>query len=164
MLVERAEKRMDMAKVIGKTVKSTKIGTKVASAKVAKVEGKKKKGRIEFEVPAGGFESGIIEGLNFKKNKPLTKKDFADTAAFLEYRAEALKARAAGFVESAKKLTEKVEMLRKYGDDETRKKAEKLSKLREQMALLEKELEDQGIDIDEDTDTDEGEGEDEGND
>jgi len=161
MLVERAEKRMDMAKVIGKTVKSTKIGTKVASAKVAKVEGKKK-GRIEFEVPAGGFESGRIEGFNFKKNKPLTKKDFADTAAFLEYRAEALKARAAGFVESAKKLTEKVEMLRKYGDDETRKKAEKLSKLREQMALLEKELEDQGIDIDEDTDTDEGE--DEGND
>ncbi len=139
-----------MAKVIGNIVKGgTKTATVATSATVKTSEKKSKRGRKAFVVPKGGFTSGIIEGFDFRKNCPLTRKDFADTASFLEYRGEALTHRAASFTELAAKMAAKVANIRKYGDEETRKKAEKLARLREQMAALEAELGEAGIDVDE---------------
>jgi len=49
----------------------------------------------------------------------------------------------------AKERRERVERLRKFGDEKTRKKADKLARIKKQEAILAKELEELGVDVDE---------------
>lgn len=82
-----------------------------------------------------------------KEHKPLKRSDFADEATFIEFRAILAEQKAERMATAARKLRQQAERIRQFGDEGTRKKANKLLKAREQMAALEKELAEAGIDV-----------------
>ncbi|MAF76507.1 MAG: hypothetical protein CMF17_11780 [Idiomarinaceae bacterium] len=91
----------------------------------------------------------VSEGFMSALHKPLVKGDFASEDVYLEFRAFLGRARAAKLLRGAKTLETRADKIRKFGDEKTRKKAAKLERMKEQMAALEKELEEAGVDLDE---------------
>jgi len=82
-----------------------------------------------------------------KHLKP-SKDDFAHPALFMEFRAAEAEAKAADLTASAEKYRAEADNLRKFGDPETRKKAKRAAKLREQLADLEAQLAEEGVTVD----------------
>lgn len=78
--------------------------------------------------------------FDFATMKGLKKKDFATDAAYYEYRAKELEARAAKFRTQA-------EEAKKMGTSAERKNAKRLVKLREKMDELKAQLAAQGVDV-----------------
>jgi hypothetical protein len=90
-------------------------------------------------------DPAIQVGFSTRLHKPLKVGDFVTLADFLEYRATAIESRLAKAMEAPRKLREKAMRFRKFGDEATRKKADKLARAREQVAALEAELAAAGI-------------------
>jgi len=108
-------------------------------------------------------EDGLFTAVpeyEIAKFRPLTKSDFASTDVFLDYRATILEFKSKTLAESAQNMRTKADRLRKFGDEDTRKKVEKAARLRKQFAALSATLADDGIDINELLDDD---GDDAGN-
>lgn len=82
----------------------------------------------------------LPEDFDFATMKGLKKKDFATDAAYYEYRAKELEARAAKFRTQA-------EEAKKMGTGTERKNAKRLVKLQEKMAELKAQLSAQGVDV-----------------
>lgn len=102
---------------------------------------KPKKVRVDFPGldPANKL-IGMPEGYSFKEHKGLKRKQFATDAAHLRYKAAQYTFRADRMLGVAGKLTAKADRFEKFGDDATRKKADKAAQLKEQLAKLREEL------------------------
>ena len=121
-----------------------------------------RKGRSVFSkksaVDANGAsmvdEKGQLTGVpnadgqfDLKVHKPLGKNDFATSDVFMDFRAWTLNIRAARLTSQAEKLTTSANNLRKFGDDKSRKRFERLEKMREQIATLEAQFAAEGVEI-----------------
>ena len=105
-----------------------------------------------FEVPADCLnEDGKIATVPTEydpiKNKPIKKSDFADSSIAMDFRAHCRVFRADKFTDLAAKLVRRAERVRKFGDEDTRKKALKRERLIEALAAVNAELEAEGIDM-----------------
>jgi hypothetical protein len=94
-------------------------------------------------------ETVVYSGYDVRKHKPLKKTDFASSANFLQFQAHSIRLKAERMLAVAKDKETKAERLLKFGDEQTRKKAAKVAKMREQLAALEKQLSEEGIDVQE---------------
>lgn len=145
-----------MTVTVRKTARKKTPETKTVSETKTKkqVNPQKKQKRPPKPVFDGGTrnEDGLLTEIpgdwNPKDFKPLTKKDFASADLYLEFSADRMEERGLAMIDRAKKQRERAEHLRKFGDPKKVKKAQKLAKLREQMASLASELEGEGFDLD----------------
>ena len=94
----------------------------------------------------------VFAGYDATMHKPLVKGDFVSEDIYIEWRAFVNRWRAAKLTRFASTLETRADRLRQFGDERTRKKADKLTRMREQMAALEAELKEQGVVLDEDED------------
>jgi len=95
-----------------------------------------------------GDEAKVIyTGYNIRKHLPLKKSDFACIHTYIRYQAYVARMKALALVKSAEEKEKKASRIEKFGDEATRKKATKVARLREQLAVLEKGLKDEGVDI-----------------
>lgn len=108
-----------------------------------------KKGKDVFTggVKVEGKHTEAPTDFNFEEFKPIPKADFVSEEIFLDHQANICHAKAEIFMLKAEKCTKQAAKLREYGDPETRKKVMKLSKMREQLAALQKALEDDDVDL-----------------
>lgn len=109
-----------------------------------------KKGKDVFEGGARNEEGKYTEApenFDFDTFKPLPKKDFESDEVYLDHQANVCRARAELYTAKADKCTRTAAKLRALGTPETRKKAMKLSKMRDQLASLEKSLEEDGVNL-----------------
>lgn len=121
------------------------------NSKVQETKEVKKRGPAAKPVYPGVGETrnGIVypfsetpPDFDFNKYKGLKTKDFETTAAYLEYRADALEFKAA-------KLRNDAEMERKFGNKADRSKAKRIKKYLSKIDELKAQLEEQGIDVNE---------------
>jgi hypothetical protein len=150
-----------------------KVGTKKSGQKAGDGEKKEKKVKAAFDYSAltdqlnedglltavpstrtvetndKGKEVEKFDGWSPKDHKPLKRGDFATDDVFLDFRVFVLDHQLWQKQESRDSLAKRADRLRQFGDEKTRKKAAKLSRMREQMAALEAELSEEGIDVDE---------------
>lgn len=87
-------------------------------------------------------------GWDNRRHKPLKKSAFASMAIFLQFQAYVARLSALRLVKLAENKEAKADRLLKFGDEATRKKAEKVIKMREQLAKLEQQLEEEGVKVD----------------
>jgi len=132
-----------MAKKVG-TQKSDK--KKEKKAKIADYNVKSAPADIKNDK---GLLTKVPDDFDISKHKPMKKTIFADQATFIESQAVIAEQRANKLLALAKERRERVERLRKFGDEKTRKKADKLARIKKQEAILAKELEELGVDVDE---------------
>lgn len=89
--------------------------------------------------------TGVPANWNMNKHKPLTKENFDGEVNFLLFKASVADQWAKRYLESAAKYREAAERSAKYGDEDTRKKAAKLDKMRREYLALQAELAAEGI-------------------
>ncbi len=89
----------------------------------------------------------IYAGFSNRKHLPLKKTDFAGIVEHMRYTAFVARAKALVLIRSAEDKEKKADRISQYGDDATRKKVQKAARLREQLALMEKQLTEEGVDI-----------------
>ena len=154
--------------------KVQKIGAGTTGT-TAKKEEKKEKGRVAFVVKDAMYrdtennvvtavngdgqliavpvpikdESGkiVYVGYNSRKHLPLKKSDFASIVEHIRYQAYIARLKAVALIKSAEEKEAKADRIAKFGDDATRKKAQKVARMREQLKLLEQGLVEEGVDI-----------------
>lgn len=129
------------------------MAKKVGTAKHA-AEEKKEKGRLDFVADKSilnkdGLMVALPDGYDYRKFKPLKKKDFATEDLYIDYQGLIAEQKAEFFMELSKERHTRANHLRKFGDADTRRKAKKLERATKQALLLQKELEAQGIDVSE---------------
>jgi len=90
--------------------------------------------------------SVVYAGFNTRKHNPLKKGDFADLPNFMLHQAFVARVRAAILLKSAEDKEVKAARMAKFGDEETRKKVQKMARMKEQLAALEQQLKDDGVD------------------
>jgi hypothetical protein len=88
-------------------------------------------------------------GWDNRKHKPLKRTDFAGMATFLQFQGHSARLHAARLIKIAEDKEQKADRLLKFGDENTRKKAAKVAKMREQLAALEQQLSAEGINVEE---------------
>ena len=89
----------------------------------------------------------IYAGFNSRKHLPLKKSDFASIVEHIRYQAYIARLKAVALIKSAEEKEAKADRIAKFGDDATRKKAQKVARMREQLKLLEQGLVEEGVDI-----------------
>jgi hypothetical protein len=89
----------------------------------------------------------VYEGFVMAKHKPLKKADFAGMADFLEFQGFFNRQKAAKLIAVAEDREAKAERIRKYGDEETRRKVEKLQRLKDKLAAYEEQLKADGVEV-----------------
>ena len=104
---------------------------------------------IAVPQPIKDGDKVIYGGFNTRKYKPLKKGEFASIDTYMRYQAYVSRIRAAVLVKRAVELEAKAVRISKYGDVATRRKVQKVSKMKEQLALLQKQLKEDGVDISE---------------
>jgi len=90
----------------------------------------------------------LYEGYDPRKHLPLKKSNFADIATFLKYQAYLLKIRGNNLLKLAADREAKADRIAKFGDEQTRRKVQKIAKMREQLETLQRQLQEEGIKID----------------
>lgn len=100
---------------------------------------KVKKVRVAYPIPEGGLTAWPAD-WNRKVHKPLRKKDFSDEMVYLEVRAKQIEAKANAFRQEA-------ELIKQFGDVETRRMARQLVRCLQRASLLGGQLEALGIDV-----------------
>jgi len=158
-MVETTNKVNPEAEATGQVTEDTKkkdTGRKDFAIKDAQY--RQEDGQIASAVNADGLliavpkplkdETGkiVYAGFNLRKHNPLKKGDFANIATFMLHRAFIAKVRAAILVKTAEELESKAARIAKFGDEETRKKVQKMARMKEQLATLEQQLKDDGVD------------------
>lgn len=83
------------------------------------------------------------DDFNPSEHSPFIRKDFKDETIWLNWRADELEKKAAGYREEA-------EMIKRFGSDSERKQAQQLLKLREKFEALKKQMStgENAIDVD----------------
>lgn len=89
----------------------------------------------------------VYAGYDPRKHNPLKKSHFASMSGYLQYQGHVARIRAARLIKIAETKEASAARLLKFGDEQTRKKAAKIAKMREQLAALEKQLTEEGIDV-----------------
>ena len=89
----------------------------------------------------------VYSGFNPAGHKPLSKKQFASDDVFLDFQALVAEYRGNKLLELAQSRRDRANRLRQFGDAKTRKKAEKLQRMRKQLEELEKQLAEEGVDL-----------------
>lgn len=125
------------------------------SEKKAKKEKAPKVGRIVYPIDSIKDPAIVKNGkllklppdFDSKKHKRLSESAFADKAGFMDFRAFELSNRIAALTKVRDGLVSKAENFRKFGDENLRKKADKLIKMRAEHAALEEELRKAGITV-----------------
>jgi hypothetical protein len=146
-----------MAKKVGQKeqndVKKGRIDFVTKTAKIMD-ENKKlvsaiNKDGLLISVPKTVTEGGkvLYEGFDMRKHNPLKKGDFADIATYLDHQAFIAREKGNRLIALAEDKEKKAERIRKFGDEDTRKKAAKIARMREQLAALEQQLTAEGIDV-----------------
>lgn len=91
----------------------------------------------------------IYSGFNPRKHLPLKKSDFASMTSYIRYQAYISRIKAQALVKSAEEKEKKANRIEKFGDEATRKKAQRVARMRENLKKLEEGLVAEGIDISE---------------
>lgn len=89
----------------------------------------------------------LYSGWDVRKHVPLKKNDFVDEVTYIRFQAFRLKVKAAIMLKDAEQKIARADQLAQFGSEAARKKVAKLVALREGLAVLQKSLEDSGIDI-----------------
>jgi len=92
-------------------------------------------------------EKVVYSGFDPRKHNPLKKSDFVSMATFLQYQGYVARSRAARLIKVAETKEAAASRLLKFGDEQTRKKAAKIAKMRDQLKALEMQLMEEGIDV-----------------
>lgn len=90
----------------------------------------------------------VYAGFNTRKHNGLKKTDFANLQTHTRYLAFISKIRAAVMLKKAADLEAKATRIEKFGDEATRKKVARMAAMKKQLAILTKQLEEDGIDLD----------------
>ncbi len=88
----------------------------------------------------------VFPGFDSKLHKPLKKTDFASVDVYMDYRANIAQAAGEQFLRLAETLIRRAEKIRQFGDDSTRRKADRLRRYQEQAITLLKQLREAGVD------------------
>lgn len=89
----------------------------------------------------------IYKGFDVRKHKPLKKDNFAGMTTFLLYQAHVARFHAGRYIKIAEAKEANAKNLGKFANEQTRKKAQKVQKMKEQLAMLEKQLTEEGVDV-----------------
>ena len=89
----------------------------------------------------------LYAGYNVRKHIPLKKDNFVSMVEFIMFQAFVARVKAAILIKSAEDKEAKAKHIAKFGDDETRKKVNKLAKMKEAIEALQKQLESDGVDL-----------------
>ena len=89
----------------------------------------------------------LYAGFNVRKHLPLKKADFAGLATYMRYQAFVARSKAVVLIKSAEDKEAKASHIEQFGDEITRKKVQKVARMREQLATLQTQLEADGVDI-----------------
>lgn len=87
----------------------------------------------------------LYAGFDTRKHLPLKKADFASMAFYLQYQGYIARSRAQRLIATAENKEAAAARLLKYKDENTRKKAAKRDRMRKELAVLEKQLEQEGV-------------------
>ena len=93
-----------------------------------------------------GKTTVIYAGFNTRKHNPLKKGDFADEVTFIRHGAFVSRVKAAILLKAAEDKELKANQMAQYGDEETRKKVQKMARMKEQLATLTSQLQADGVD------------------
>jgi len=105
---------------------------------------------VAVPVPIKDADGKILyAGYNARKHLPLKKSEFASITEYLRYQAFVARIKAAILVKNAEEKEAKANRIEKFGDEATRKKAQRVAKMREQLAALENQLKSEGVNVDE---------------
>ena len=99
----------------------------------------------EVPVTVKDGDTVVYEGFNPTMHKPLKKSDFADISAFMLFQAFIIGFKAQRLQDLATKKRERALHIRKFGDEATRKKAQKYARMKDQLAKLKEQLAEEGI-------------------
>lgn len=143
-------KKIGQSKESKKSKKAKKAKSAFVLANAVDVDGKSAEadGKL-IALPATVMEGDVVkvQGFDVSKHKPLTKKQFAASDTFLDFRAMCLDQRIVRMTKQATKLRANASRLRQFGSESQRKKAKKLELLRKKAKELEGEFAADGIDI-----------------
>lgn len=89
----------------------------------------------------------LYTGWDVRKHVPLKKNDFVDEVTYIRFQAFRLKVRAAIMLKDAEQKIARADQLSQFGNEAARKKVAKIVAMREALAVLQKSLEDSGVDI-----------------
>jgi hypothetical protein len=103
---------------------------------------------IAVPMPIKEGDSVVYAGYDPRRHLPLKKGHFASMVTYIRYQAYVARVKAAILVKSAEEKEKKAANIEKFGDEETRKKAQKLARLREAAKLLEEQLKADGANVD----------------
>jgi len=92
-------------------------------------------------------EKVVYAGYDVRRHLPLKKSDFAGLATYMRYQAFVARCKAAILIKSAEEKETKASHIEKFGDEQTRRKVQKVARMREQLEALQKQLETEGVDI-----------------
>jgi len=143
---------------VGETPEETKekgrIDFPIKDAKYRNVEGKVVTAvngdgvLIAVPIPVADEKGKVIyAGFNARKHLPLKKADFASLATYLRYQGFIAKIKAHTLVKRAEECEAKAARIEQYGDEATRKKVAKLARMREAAEKIQKQLEEEGVDL-----------------
>jgi len=91
----------------------------------------------------------VYAGFDSRKHNTLKKTAFAGIAIHLRYQALMARVRAIILIKGAEEKERKAANVEKFGDEATRKRVQKVARMREQLAALTQQLKDDNVDISE---------------
>lgn len=103
---------------------------------------------VPVEIPGKNDGDAPIQiGFSVGKHESLKKEHFANIVVFLKYQAMVARQKADKLIKLAEEKEKKADKLEKFGDDALRKKANRLQRMREQIAKLEAQLTADGVNL-----------------
>jgi len=116
-----------------------KVGTKSSTEKESKKRTVFSHAKPLTEIPAS---------FDWAKHRPLKQKDFANKGFYLRFRAAQFMHSAEVATANAEKATKAAIRFETVGDEKTAKKVKRAERIAKQLAELQAELAEQGIDLD----------------
>jgi hypothetical protein len=136
------------------TAMTDELKRRQTSEEKPKKERKPRKVKPTFGADHGVQEDGKFTVVpnpgeeSFTTFARLKKKDFATEATYFRYQAALVQERANTLLQEVQELQELATLEEKFGNSDAKKKARLLAKRRKEMANLENELKELGVDID----------------
>lgn len=92
-------------------------------------------------------EKVVYVGYDVRKHLPLKKSDFAGLAIHMRFQAFVARCKAGILIKNAEEKEAKADRIEKFGDETTRRKVQKVARMKEQLEALQRQLEQEGVDI-----------------
>lgn len=90
----------------------------------------------------------VYAGYSVQKHLPLKKEDFASLAQYMYHQGFVSRLKAITMVKRAEEFEAKAAHILKFGDEVTRKKVAKVAKMKSQLETLQKQLQEEGVNLD----------------